>query len=263
MKSWRFVSIVGVIVTGITYGGETPPPKPPAFKVENRVDLGDSGNPVVSSTTIFCGGKVFDFLEKPAEVTIIQWKDERVVLLNPSHHEQAELSFDTIFRFQERLQSHALQDKDPRRRFGADPAFNIRMDTGQNELVFASIWLTYRIRTTDTVEPAIVREFLRFSDMMAQVNCLLVQGSRLPHPRIKVNKTLLERNLFPEEVTLVNGPRNFLEWLPGRRSIIRSTHQLVLGLTPQDHTRLKEAEQWARTFHRVNFIDYQARLTSQ
>jgi len=263
LKAWRLVALVAVIVAGMTYASETSPPSLPAFKVESRVDLGEAEKAVTSSITIFSRTKVFDFLEKPAEVTIIDWRDQRVVLLNPLHHEQTELSFDTIFRFQERVQARALQDKDPRQRFFANPAFTIRMDSTEKELVFASNWLTYRVKVSDTVDPALIREFLRFSDVMAQLNCLLVKGSRLPHPRIKVNKTLLERNLFPEEVILINGPRNFFEWLPGRRSIVRSTHHLVLELTPQDRARLTQAEEWTQTFRRVNFIDYQAKLAAE
>jgi len=239
-----------------------PPILTPTFKVQSSVDLGDEKTALSLSTTLFHAGKAFDFLEKPLEITIINWQQNRATLLNPRGAEQVELSFDMILRFQERVESRARSVKDPRRRFSANPEFEMRLDEPQRDLVFTSYWLTYRIRTRDNVAPEVVREFLRFSDLMARLNCLLVQGSRLPGPRLKVNQILAEKGLFPEEVILINGPKNFLEWLPGRRTVIRSTHNLVLELTPEDHNRMKQAEQWSQSFRRVNFMDYQARLTS-
>jgi len=238
------------------------PTSAPAFKVQSSVDFGNAKTGVTSSTTLFDAGKVFDFLENPPEITIINWQQNRVSLLNPRANEQVEMSFDVILRFQERLESQARLDNDPRRRFSADPEFDIQLDERHGQLVFTSYWLTYRIKVRDDITPVVVREFLRFSDLMVRVNCLLNQGSRLPGPRLRVNQILAEKDVFPEEVMLMTEPRNFLEWLPGRRSVIRSTQNLVLDLTPEDRTRIKQAEQWSQSFRRVNLIDYQAKLAA-
>jgi hypothetical protein len=257
--------IIGILIGSLTPHSaawcETPvSTSVPPFKVESLVDRGDEANPISLSTTIFSEAKAFDFLKDPREVTIIDWRGNRVILLNPCHREEAELSFDAILRLHERVQSRARQERDPRQRFAADPDFAIQFDQAKDTLLLTSPWLTYRITTRSDIDPAIIREFLRFSDLMARVNCLLVQGSRLPNPRLKVNQALAERNLFPVEVRLIAAPRNFLEWLPGRQSVVRSTHTLVVGLTEEDRAQIDQAEKWTHEFRRVNFIDYQAKL---
>lgn len=252
---------IGALATCKAAWCETPVSTSAPFKVVSFVDRGDEKNPISLSTTIFSEAKAFDFLKDPREVTIIDWRGNRVILLNPSHQEQVELSFDTILRFHERVRSRARQQSDPRQRFAADPDFTIEFDSAKHILLVTSPWLTYRITTQGDVDPGIIREFLRFADLMARVNCLLVQGARLPDPRLKVNQVLIERNLFPAEVRLIAAPRNFLEWLPGRQSVIRSTHTLVVGLTDEDRTQIDQAEEWTHEFRRVNFLDYQAKLT--
>lgn len=266
MARWRLCLIIGTVtfasaIHAMAWCETSVSNSVPAFKVENLVNRADDKTPIIASTTYFFKEKTFDFLKAPHEVTIIDWRDARVILLNPRHREQVELSFDTILRFQERIQSRARQDNDPRQRFAADPEFAIRFDPAKNTLLFTSPWLTYRITTQSDVDSAIIREFLRFSDVMARVNCLLVQGSRLPNPRLEVNQALAERKLFPKEVELIDAPKNFFEWLPGRRFVLRSTHTLVVDLGSEDRALIDQAERWAHEFRRVSFIDYQNKLT--
>lgn len=266
MTRWQLCLVLAIVIAS--------PPKeaaaanatsaaPPRFKVESIVDRGDAKYPIGRSTTLFSWEKVYDFLKDPHEITIVNWKDNCVILLNPSENEQAELSFDTVLQFEERIQSRIQRENGPRQWSATDPHLEVEVAPLQHRVTLKTAWLTYRITTRDDVDPEIVQEFLRFSNLMARVNCLLVQGSRLPGPRLKVNQVLAERNFFPQEVTLLNPPKNFLEWLPGRRPVIRSTHTLTIGLTEEDRARIAEAEQWSREFRRVSFIDYQAKLAKK
>ncbi|MGQ9505394.1 MAG: hypothetical protein ACUVQG_03390 [Thermogutta sp.] len=263
MTCWQFCLLLAIVLTSPpndAAAANAASAAPFNFKVESIVDRGDVKYPISQSTTLFSGEKVYDFLNVPHEITIVSWKDNCVILLNPRQNEQAELSFDAVLQFEERIKSRIQRENGPHQRSAADPHFEVEVEPLQQRVILKSSLLTYRITIRDDVDLEIVQAFLRFSNLMARVNCLLVQGSRLPGPRLKVNQVLAERNFFPQDVTLFSPPKNFLEWLPGRRPVIRSTHTLTIGLTDEDRARIAEAERWSREFRRVSFIDYQANL---
>lgn len=253
---WLFVLIY---VGNALFADERAVPAPvPSFKVENRVYRGEDRF-LCRSLTLVLGTKAYDFLDDPAEVMVLDFAGRRLTVLSPERNEQMEMSFQAVMLFLERLRDRAAHHPDPSVRFAADPQFDVAYDEAAATYSFSGPWMSYRIRTTSAVDPAICRKFWEVSSWLCRVNTLLTPGSHSPLARLVVNSELAEKGVFPVEVRYYGGPRNFLEWLPGRRLALRTTHQLILEIEPADRERVQQVEDWLRTFPRVNLTDYQSR----
>lgn len=227
------------------------------FKVENHVFSGE-GQLLSQSVTLVLHTKAYDFLDEPPQIVVLDFAGRRFTVLSPIRGEQTDVNFQTALLFLERLQNRAGQQRDPSARFAADPQFEMAYHEATATYSFSSPWMSYRIHTTTAVDPGVCRKFWEVSSWLCRVNTLLVPGSRPPFPRLAVNQNLADKGVFPVEIEYQSGPRNFLEWLPGRRVALRSTHRLVLELQPADQQRVEEVERHLRTFRRVSLTDYQS-----
>ena len=226
------------------------------LRVENRVYRGHD-ELISQSLTIILTDRAYDFLDAPSEGTIIDFARKRITFLDFQRREQAQVSFETILLFLDRLRARAGEHPDPGFRFAAQPSFEIRQD-GPDVWLFSSSWMTYRVRTQQGFDQSTCETFWKVSDWITRANTLLVPGSRPPFARLAVNETLRDKKLLPREVVLVPAARNFLEWLPGRRAELRGVHTISGELAPEDRTRLEKADQAMLSFRRVNLIDYQS-----
>ena len=232
------------------------PPTQEVLRIENRVYRG-SDQLISQSLTIILTDRAYDFLNSPQEATVIDFARKRITFLDFERREQAQVSFETVLLFLDRLRACAVEHPDPGFRFCSRPNFEIRRD-GPDEWVFSSPWMTYRVKTQQGPDAPTCDLFWNVSDWLARANTLLTPGSRPPFARLVVNETLREQKLLPREVVLVPAARNFLEWLPGRRTELRSVHTISAEITPEDRQRLERANRAMISFRRVDLVDYQS-----
>lgn len=229
------------------------------YCVESRVDRGNQDAVISRSVTVYLGEQAYDFLQSPPEVTIIDLAERRIVMLNPGLREKAEVRFEDLLLFWDRATPKAQESKDPVVRVAARPRFEMR-ETDDGLLTFANEWLSYRVQGNDAPPPDVLRSYWEFSDWLCRLNGLASGSGCPPEARLFVNRVLAQRNLFPQEITLTLGPRNFLEWLPGRRPVLRSVHELRLTVNAEHRSRVAEARQWEKRFRQVSFPTYQKHL---
>lgn len=227
------------------------------FRVENKVFVDDEKQPRIESTTIFFGNVVYDYLAKPAEVTIFDKAHKRFVLLDVTRRAKTEISTEAVEELTARLKRWAASQSDPFLRFLADPQFDIHYDESAGELVCSSTWMTYRVATVDAPDEQLCRQYTEFSDWSCQLNTMLNPGSRPPQARMLLNAALEARQRFPREVSLSLRPK---EGLWPKRFLLRSEHQLIRQLVQSDRDRIAQTDQFMAIFTPVTFGEYQKRI---
>lgn len=225
------------------------------FRVENRVFVGDAKEPCSESTTLFFDHVVYDFLTKPAEITIFDKDHGRILLLDPMRRVKSEVPTAQVQEFTERLKQWAQAQPDAYLKFLVEPKFEEQYND-DGEFTFSSPWMTYRLVTIDVEPPQIAQQYSEFSDWYSQLNTLLSPGTRPPFARMLVNSALEARQRFPREVHLSLRSRESL--LP-KRITVRSEHQLIYQLVQSDHDRITQTDQYIAIFTPVKFEEYQKR----
>ncbi|HBO43629.1 MAG TPA: hypothetical protein DD670_06805 [Planctomycetaceae bacterium] len=226
------------------------------FRVENRVFVNSTKEPAAESTTLFYRGTVYDFLAKPAEVTVFDPLENRFVLLDVARGMKTELSTKTIDATLVRLKRLAENSKDPKVRFLYRPEFAQTIDPTTNELVFESDWMTYRVTTVAADDAVLARQYRQFSDAYANLNMFLRPGSRPPYPRLIVSEVIEKREEIPTGILLVLKYQRGLDLRPER---LRSEHRLVKRLLESDHDRIVAAGEQMASFKAVAYREYENR----
>ncbi len=224
------------------------------FRVENKIFVGGDKEPRTQSTTIFYEGLVYDYLQRPAEVTIFDKARRRFVLLDPTRRVKTEISADEIGALNKNLRDWAASQSDPYLQFLANPKFEEEFDEGTGQLKFTSAWLTYRVVTVDSQSEAIARQYRDFSDWYTLLNTRINPGSKLPFARLAINEALEKRGQLPKEVHLTMRTRR---GLPFQKVTIRSEHLLVRTLVQSDRDRIKQSDEFMGMFRPVDFQEYQ------
>ena len=228
-----------------------------ALRVENKVFVNDDKEPRSQSTTIFSEGLIYDFLDKPAEITVFDLEHHRFILLDPTRRVRTELSTDEVAALCENLRTWAKRQTDPFLQFMAAPRFEQEQDEAAGEIAFASPWMTYRVATTPAPSEAVARQYREFSDWYTRLNARLNPGSKLPFARLEVNQVLERRREIPREVKLTiqrkRGPI-------GQKHVARSEHSVATRLSQADEDRIGQVEQFLAIFQPVDFERYQENM---
>jgi hypothetical protein len=226
------------------------------FRVENKIFLGDDKEPRAESTTIFYENVVYDYLLKPAEVTVFDRDHGRFVLLDLNRRVKSEIATERVREFSERLKQWACDQSDTLLKFLANPKFDVAYDETTGELTYSSSWMTYRLMTGDAASEVVARQYAEFSDWYGQLNTMLNPGTRPPFARMAVNAGLEARQRIPREVTLTFRKENLL----ARRIVVRSEHQLVRQLVQSDRDRIAQTDQFIAIFSPLGFDEYQKKM---
>ena len=245
----------GVVIGGGAASGEEF--RVEEFRVENKVFVGGEKQPRVQSTTIFYGGLAYDYLEKPAEITVFDKAHGRFVLLDQKRRVKTELTTERVADFTDRLKQWAQTQSDPFLKFLAEPHFDEQFDSSAGELSFTSPWMSYRVTTIDAENEAISRQYGEFSDWYCQLNTLINPGARPPGARMIVNAALEQRQQFPREVQLTLRPKR---GLLSKRITVRSQHLLVRRLVESDRDRVAQTDEFMGIFKPVDFQEYQKEI---
>jgi hypothetical protein len=223
------------------------------FRLDSKVYSG-GGEPKAINTTIFCDGMIFDYLEKPAEITVLDKNQQKFILLDPERRIKAELSLTDVATLNANLKRWAATQSAPYLRFLGDPKFEQHVDDDAKQVTFESKWITYRVLTTPASKPEIAKQFRDFSDWYTQLNTRLNPGYKLAFARMVVNEALEKRNELPREVFLSVAPHS-----KSSRSNARSQHHVTSPLTQADRDRIAQTDQFIAIFTTVRIEEYQKR----
>ncbi len=216
------------------------------FRIETKVFAGKEAEPVSENLTLFRGGQVYDFLNKPNEITLFDERHGRVVLLDPVRRVKTEVKMERLLAFSTQLKARCAKQADPFYKFAAEPRFEETLDDASGESVFTSPYWSYRVATIKANTEEVARQYREFSDTEAQLNALVNPGpgSAPPFPRLAINESLFRGRLIPERVQ-----RTFpSHGLGGKPTIVRSEHSVNWRLLESDQEKINEAGEFLARF---------------
>ena len=223
------------------------------FRIETKVFVGKETEPVSEDLALFRGEQVYDFLNKPREVTVFDKPRSRVILLDPARRIKTILTMEHLMAFSDELRTWCGRQSDPLLKFAAEPRFDQSLDSASGELVFTSPFLTYRVATVKAGTDDIARQYLEFSDSYARLNAMTNPGSTPPFSRLKIDEALFLSHAVPEKVQLTMPPRSHFG---GKPTIVRSEHSVNWRLLESDQQKIQEAEEYLVTFTQVSLERY-------
>ncbi|MEX2092442.1 MAG: hypothetical protein WD971_07180 [Pirellulales bacterium] len=205
------------------------------FRIETKIFVGDEEEPQSTTTTLFQGGVVYDFLAKPEQIAVFRkpggGKPGRFILLDPERRVRTELSTDQLAGAMNKLRNWAARQRDPFLKFAANPQFEESFDRDTGQLLLASHEESYTIKTEPADAPDALAEYREFLDWYARLNTLLQAGPP-PEPRLQVNAALARYQIVPVTVELARA---------GEKDKLRAEHEFTWLLSKQDLARIDDA----------------------
>ncbi len=223
------------------------------FRVENEIFVGSRKEPISSSTTIFLDGAVYDYLEDPTEVIVLEKDLRRFTLLDAARRLRTEVPTSKVEAFTKQMQQSAGAHKDPFLRFLAAPKFHVQFDENSGELTLSSAWMTYRLELVVAESAEISRQYRESCDWYARINAVLNPGSRPPLARLMVNAAMAEHEATARQVHLTMTPK---KTFPPTRVEVRSEHQLVYQIVQADLDRVAQTRQFMQIYKPVGFEQF-------
>lgn len=225
------------------------------FRFDNEVFVGGEAEPEARTTTIFLDRLVYDFLEKPAEVTVFDKAAGRFTLLDLTRRVRTEVSAKQVTALTERLQAWARVQTDPLLQFLAAPSFEEVFDAQTGRLALSSELVTYEVSAVSASSEAVSRQYREFSDWHCRLNTAIRPGAWPPLSRLMVNAALDARGLLPREVVRTHRSKpGFL----AKKFTVRSEHRVFQQLAESDRQRIAQIDQFLALFVPVSFEEYQA-----
>lgn len=228
------------------------------FRIENKVFVNDEPEPISESTTLFRGGRVYDFFGgADAEVAVYDPANQRFVLLEPTRRVKTEIKTSYIDAWISALQKKAVGHENDFVQFLADPKFDRQFDQKTGRLTLSSKFMTYRIDTEAAESEEAARAYGQFADAYARLNALTNTIPLPPYPRLAVNSVLRERKELPRRVERTVeriGPG----LLPDKSVTMRSEHKIAWLLLDSDLKRIERAADQLASFHLIPLEAYRS-----
>ena len=106
---------------------------------------------ISENLTIFYGGRVYDFMTAPSDVTVFEPAQGRFLLLDPPRKFKTEVSAAEIAKFMDQLRDWAKGSEDKFMNFLADPRFEQKFEPSPDRatglLTMTSPYMAYQLRT--------------------------------------------------------------------------------------------------------------------
>jgi hypothetical protein len=222
------------------------------FRIHTKVFAAGAKEPASENTTIFCGGLVYDFIEKPAEALVFDPGNERFALINPQREQWAEITVGQIDALVPALKQKLAARDDALSAFLVDPRFKQAAGAAAGEIEFVASWMRYQVQAAPAANDEFARQYAVFSFHSTRLNAL-----RRPPllARLAVNEWLAERKLIPQFVKLTSFSKNRAGEMV-REAEFRSEHAIARELTGDDLGRLEKVPRWQADFRRVNLTTY-------
>lgn len=218
------------------------------FRIESKVTVGE--NTVAQNLTLFSGGRVFDFLTMPNEITVFDPdpRQARFMLIDPRRQVRTEVPLAEVQTFMQRLQEQARKSDEPFLQFLADPKFTNEFDKTTGFLRMSSPFMVYQLNTAKAPNAAVVKQYNEFSNWYAMLNTMTTVGRIPPFARMAVNAQLKQLERVPLDVKLVLHLKDPVE--------IRSDHKVHWKLLNTDLQKIRTVDEYLAQFKQVSVQDY-------
>ena len=218
------------------------------FRIESKVTVGPKT--VAENLTLFSGGRVFDFLTEPGEITVFDPdpKQARFFLIDPRRQVKTEVPLAEVQQFMHRLQAQARESEEPFLKFLADPEFVNEFDRKTGHLTMSSPYMVYQLNTAKAPNAGVVKQYNEFSNWYAMLNTMTTVGRIPPFARMAVNAQLKQLERVPLDVKLVLHLKEQIE--------IRSDHKVHWKLVQPDLQKIRRVDDYLAQFKAVSVQDY-------
>jgi hypothetical protein len=204
------------------------------FRIETKIFVGETKDPISETTTLFLDGVVYDFLKKPEQTAVFRkpsaGKPGQFTLLNEQRSILTKFSTDQVDGTVTKMKAWASRQKDPFLQFAANPEFDESFDDNTGTLKLASHLETYNVDTIPAEHPDAIVEYRQFLDAYTRLNTLLSGGMLQPGPRLRLNSELARRKVVPVKVELTRSGEEPL----------RAEHAFTWRLSQDDQKRIDE-----------------------
>jgi hypothetical protein len=222
------------------------------FRVETRVYVGGEAEVKAENLTIFAQGWVYDFLDKPAEITILNKSRTKFHLIDPSRRIRTEVTTEAVKASIIEIKERGGAKNDPFAKFLVDPRFDERVEASSNRRIFESPWIVYRVAAKRSEDEDRLGQFYDFSDWFTKLNVCLNPQYRQVFVRLAVNESLRSHGELPYEVELSYlGPKG-----KSQKITARSVHKYSKGLDQSDRDRVEQADQFLEILPAVKLAEY-------
>ncbi len=223
------------------------------FRVDSKVYIGKETAPHSANVTFFQGAHVYDFLDKPAQVTIYDTARERIVLIDPDRQVRTEITGEMITAFCKSIRVLEQKHSDPLLRFALAPTFEEQEAKEDGERVFESKYITYKVHASKPEDPTMAARYRTFSDWSAKLNSLVNRGSLPPFPRLAINTSLGKTGQVPDKLQVILSPRSLL---PSRGVTYRSEHEFRPRLLDSDLKKIDQSGDMLARTTRIGLGEY-------
>ena len=203
------------------------------FCIETSIlqGTGNKQRVVGNNLTLFAEQKVYDFLGRPHQETLIL--DERrqvLVVMDLRRRLRCELNAELMLKLNKALNTYASGSNDSLQRFFSDPQFDRHVDPALRRLSLTSEPLSYVLDGLKPPDVDAIRRYRVFADWSARLNAF---RSGLPaNPRLAVNRELAQMAILPSRVTKKSAKRP---------EALSSTHEYRWELTDADRELIRLA----------------------
>ncbi|HET6879226.1 MAG TPA: hypothetical protein VFI31_03685 [Pirellulales bacterium] len=227
------------------------------FHVENKIyNPHDKKAQPAETTTIFASGRVYDFMEAPAETIVFDPSQDLFLLLDPNRRMMTQVTTGDVSTEITKLREAAQNHKSEAVREAAAAKFSESIDPKTGALKLTNRWMKYEVETMAPSQPQVARQYAEFADWMAQLNVLL-RSADPPFPRLALNRVLRQRQELPVKITRTTSAEEKSAFrLKEKESVICSEHKILMALDKEDRERIEEAGREMHTFEKVSFEEY-------
>lgn len=248
----RFQTFVCIALWSSVLSLQCGPATADDFRVDSKIFVAKEATPHSTNITLFRGSHVYDFLDKPQQITIYDLERKRIVMLDPAHERKAEVSIAMLTSFCDTLERRPTAG-DAFLKFAIKPTFDETTDKTTGEMLFASSQLTYRVMPKVADDRSVATRYREFSDFSAKLNALVNRGSLPPFPRLTVNAALAESGKVPQKILLTVPPRQLIG---GHTTTLRSEHEFRSRILDSDEAKIDSAGELLGRAEAVNLSDY-------
>lgn len=233
-----------------------------AFRVESEIFVGQGGQPVARSLTLFRDGIAWDFLEPAAaaagggEIVLHDPARERVVLIDPARNLKTQVDAVRLERLSVSLASWARKSEDRLVRWAGGPDFGEGMTENDDGIELVGPRVRYAVEFAEAPTRQAADEYRRFADTAILLKALVRPGGLPPFPRLAINRRVAAAGGIPHAVSLEVDSR--LGMVGGRADSLRCVHKVHPRLLAGDVSRIEEAESRVAVAQAVDLATFAA-----
>ena len=220
------------------------------FRVDTKISLKGSSEPLSKTTSLFFGGVGYDF--QGSDITIIDPASDKITCVHLGTKLRTEIKISALEDLILRAEEQA--------KFGKAAAFLASAKQIRREETYVAVgeggplaYVATFQRPDDTTQAAAsAKSYQQFADASMLLNSFSRGANGAPpFARLALNRELAARNVLPKEITLTQGGSD--------PAVYNCDVRAVWSLSARDQTKLQELQTLKDTFQLVEPAAYHAR----